>query len=991
MPNQIEDAVVPSTDEQLEDIKAGARLLFNHRQLVEVRASGTDGYWKGFYFTDHERMAQVVKQLDADSRIVSIYYVFNQIDPKFIEKRQKCECKICARGGLIVANPTPSQIEQILTGPSQHLTKDEDIVNLNWLFIDVDTIRAPGHEHDCSTQEEKKASKAVAMQVKKHLADKGWPQPLVADSGNGFHILQKINLTNTQDNLAEIIDCLKTLAAKFNCSAAKIDDSVKNAARLTRAYGTSTRKGESTEERPHRRNRVYIPEKPIVPATFDQLLALSSDGPKTRVIRGDMPMLREGFDPNDFFKWYEDQDAFIIEGTRESDGKTIAITDKCLIAGYKHTGSKATGFVIGDTFGYHCWSPECNDPTIGDVLSKLNEDGFKRYPKKIWIEEDVSNFAEDVTALEQAMAEEKQKFETAEPQEKITKADLQGFEIEEDTEDDPFQSIEVKVAEERAAREEPKPDPPTAPPPEKKAEPPKAKPERFVGKEPNELAVWLLGVIFRDPEKAYPDYVMYKNRLEKIAKHFKVPIAEAFACTVLFEIDIRRLPTRSELKDYILNHPTCKAHKYNKQEVCDFIDSLKDDKSKTFDVTVQALIEEVNWRLEKKALLKAYDALEKERDIIGFRTALRKHWASSMTQDSNFQPGSWQESVEDIRESFRRDVAGEGDERKFKLGFPSIDDSGMNVGLDGEHAVVICGPASSRKTTAALTFAYNFAKEGKHGLFFAGEHQAMKIKKRLTLMFSEDMREEVGIIPGLNKWEGNNRTADWDDYEKINVILNELKMMRKIPGFLEPQNINAIARGEEDRLQAVLAYAEATYKKYQWDFIVIDPLDTIMPPSSSGGESNWKACSEIVDKLFDFSRDAFGGKGCMVVTTAQFNSSARREIEKVQQKNAGPDSYDDEIVSLLKKDSSIQYFTTIGQRFDLCLGVATRTKGGNDGMMVQGRSREGGYFDVVNFKIDPDSNLMREKDGAVAHRVVVPNEDERRPDVIPGGDPYDAL
>ena len=88
------------------------------------------------------------------------------------------------------------------------------------------------------------------------------------------------------------------------------------------------------------------------------------------------------------------------------------------------------------------------------------------------------------------------------------------------------------------------------------------------------------------------------------------------------------------------------------------------------------------------------------------------------------------------------------------------------------------------------------------------------------------------------------------------------------------------------------------------------------------------------------------------------------------------------MASLLRKDSSIQYFTTIGQRFDLCIGIAARVKNGLEGMLVQGRSREGGLFDVVDFKIDEHSNMMMEKDGGVFHNVsvdTIQNEDVYTP------------
>src|SRR5208337_2476616 len=260
--------------------------------------------------------------------------------------------------------------------------------------------------------------------------------------------------------------------------------------------------------------------------------------------------------------------------------------------------------------------------------------------------------------------------------------------------------------------------------------------------------------------------------------------------------------------------------------------------------------------------------LLREHDIQGARMQLRKHFNTSTTQDVNFEQGTWQERTEAIYADFEKNVKGVGDERKFVLGFPSLDKSGMNIGLDGDCAICLCGPASNRKTTFALSIAMNFAITGKSGLFFAGEHQCMKVLKRLTLQLSHFFKDnpDIGRIPGLNKWEGLNRTATTEDLEKVKNLLLKLKAGDDVPGFIEPQNITAVSRGDEDKVGALLSYAEATFAKYQWDFIVIDPLDSIMPPEiagAKGGVSNWKICSGIVDRLFDFSKSAFGGKGCM--------------------------------------------------------------------------------------------------------------------------------
>jgi putative DNA primase/helicase len=99
------------------------------------------------------------------------------------------------------------------------------------------------------------------------------------------------------------------------------------------------------------------------------------------------PSLHEDFDEDDFFSWYEEQNAFFIEGHRNWNDNDVHITDHCIIAGYKHSGSWHTGFIVGnDQFGYHCESPECDNPSVGDVLRKLNELGYKQYPKPIWEE-----------------------------------------------------------------------------------------------------------------------------------------------------------------------------------------------------------------------------------------------------------------------------------------------------------------------------------------------------------------------------------------------------------------------------------------------------------------------------------------------------------------------------------------------------------------------------------------------------------------------------
>lgn len=440
-----------------------------------------------------------------------------------------------------------------------------------------------------------------------------------------------------------------------------------------------------------------------------------------------------------------------------------------------------------------------------------------------------------------------------------------------------------------------------------------------IGGEPVAMATDLIAILLDDTsDEARGNYIMYRQRLDQIAPYLDAPVGDTMMRLVAYERALRKLPTPTELKDYVNRHPDSAETKVEtKKAMCEFIDGLRRDPAKTLDVTAIALLDEVNLRLEKIAFKKAFGKVRDDRDIQAGRTILRKHWATSTSLDTGFKSDRWQLRGDEIYQSFERDVMGTDDGRKFETGFPSIDNSGMNIGLDGEHAIVLYGPASNRKTTAALSMALNFSMRGKHGLYIAGEHQTMRVLKSLTLMLSHFMKKEIGEVPGLSRWEGLNRKATEADLAKIKSILTKLSMMEIVPGYLEVQNAHALTRGESDKLGAIMSYAESTHKKYQWDYIVIDPLDSIMPPDDGPKGNNWKACSTIVDRLFDYSRSYAGDRGIMVITTAQFKVDSGRDIAKLQEKNTGEDNYDDQIELILRKDSMIQYFTTICQRFDL--------------------------------------------------------------------------
>ena len=124
---------------------------------------------------------------------------------------------------------------------------DNDVVRRRVLFLDFDPVR-PGDTS--ATDSEKAKAWDKLRSVVDFLIDLGFPQPITADSGNGFHAHFRIDEPARDSGL--VSRCLQALDKMFSDSAVKLDVKVGNASRLARFYGTVSRLGESTQARPPR-------------------------------------------------------------------------------------------------------------------------------------------------------------------------------------------------------------------------------------------------------------------------------------------------------------------------------------------------------------------------------------------------------------------------------------------------------------------------------------------------------------------------------------------------------------------------------------------------------------------------------------------------------------------------------------------------------------------------------------------------------------------
>lgn len=151
---------------------------------------------------------------------------------------------------------------------------DADITGRRWLLIDVDPVRPSGVS---ANDAEKASAWEVLDAVLEDLASRGWPSPLIVDSGNGFHAWYRIDLPANDGD--QVRHCLQALAAKHDTPEAKVDTTVFNSSRIVKLPGTWARKGDQVGERAHRMARVLTVPDAISTVSADLVAALAAERP----------------------------------------------------------------------------------------------------------------------------------------------------------------------------------------------------------------------------------------------------------------------------------------------------------------------------------------------------------------------------------------------------------------------------------------------------------------------------------------------------------------------------------------------------------------------------------------------------------------------------------------------------------------------------------------------------------------------------------------
>lgn len=231
--------------EAVPDTRTIIETLFEPSRVIEVRVIRANNDVSSGFYTDREKLFRDVAMQDTDPTVMGIYTVLNEINPDILKGR------------------SPRQINSIAKGDA---TKTENILRRRWLVLDFDPVKATTESNSSSTDTEKAETSERAKRCEEYLNSVGFPEPIRGDSGNGTHRIYRIDLPNDQKSYDLIAAFLGKLKEKF-----QIDVTMKDAPRIAKLYGTISRKGINTPERPHRRSRLISVPATVQTVTSDMM------------------------------------------------------------------------------------------------------------------------------------------------------------------------------------------------------------------------------------------------------------------------------------------------------------------------------------------------------------------------------------------------------------------------------------------------------------------------------------------------------------------------------------------------------------------------------------------------------------------------------------------------------------------------------------------------------------------------------------------------
>jgi hypothetical protein len=244
--------------------------------------------------------------------------------------------------------------------------KNEYVSSIRWLHVDVDALREDSHRpaSDAEIQEATGRGKGVIQ----FLYASGFPQPIVAFSGNGWHLLYRTSMENTPESAWLVHSLTKILHDRY-----KTDGQSHGAGQVLRLYGAINPKG-------GRQTKLeYVPQslEEVQPNGLKALV--TSYG---LVFKTLMKKQRQASD--DKIEQFLEHCGLDAESEDYQGGTKWAMSE-CPLCGYGKPGVAVIGRRAEGNLWFHC----LHEPTCGDV-------GWKEFRERMEAEHGKFSFEDDV-------------------------------------------------------------------------------------------------------------------------------------------------------------------------------------------------------------------------------------------------------------------------------------------------------------------------------------------------------------------------------------------------------------------------------------------------------------------------------------------------------------------------------------------------------------------------------------------------------------------
>ena len=298
--------------------------------------------WEGFaagkkpivagWFRDHDKAETLASQVQA----AGVYVTLNPCLPALLSR----------------AN------ERLVAGVGR--TKDTEIPHIRNLLVDLDPIRPEGIS---STDFEHDAALEMAQIMRADLENQGWPEPLVGDSGNGGHLVFPLDLPRDDGTTALLKDVLAGLAHRYSDHLVRLnlelDQVVFNPARLTKLFGTWTRKGDSTPDRPHRLAKIISLPEARTPVPIELLKTIAQAAGKQDTPQDEGNGRADGFDLAAYLAHY----GVDVVQEKPHHGGVLYCLQECIFDS-SHSGNEAAiGQAADGLLYYQCFHKSCKGRT----------------------------------------------------------------------------------------------------------------------------------------------------------------------------------------------------------------------------------------------------------------------------------------------------------------------------------------------------------------------------------------------------------------------------------------------------------------------------------------------------------------------------------------------------------------------------------------------------------------------------------------------------